>query len=50
MEDLPEGTAPTEFDLEKFNTDFDAREAEVEIPDEEFADEDGDIAWEEPEL
>ena len=49
QEDLPEGQAATEFDMEKFKENFEAKDPEVEIPEEVFPDEDGDIEWEDTE-
>jgi hypothetical protein len=50
MDELEEGQERTEFDMEKFMKVFNDREPEIEIPEEVFADEDGDIEWEEPEI
>jgi hypothetical protein len=50
MEELEEGVERTEFDEEKFLKGFNERETAVEVPEVAIADEDADIAWEEPEL
>lgn len=52
MNALEEGQEPYDFDEERLSDEFDERESNVpiEIPDEVFPENDGDIDWEDPEL
>ena len=52
MDNLPEDQEPHDFEEERLLAEFDDKEMNqpVDIPDEVFKDEDGDIDWEEPDL